>query len=431
MHSQLNPSFDAATASFEVPRIAPAAVDIHSVFPSDEIWEGMRLEEPLRVPYDPLSPQAGQSFIQAGPPARLMHDPRDMRVAIVTCGGLCPGLNDVVRGVTLVCTHQFQVKEVLGVRYGYPGIEDGRFVPLDHDKVDNLHYLGGTVLGSARGVGSIEAMVDRLVSWRINMLFCVGGDGTLRGAAALARCVRERGLPISIIGIPKTIDNDIPFVQRSFGVASAVEEARRVLSCAHVEAKGAPYGIGLVKLMGRHAGYVCANATLASGDVNYCLIPEDSFDMAGFLQHLERRMDRREHAVIAVAEGLASQIMPSQGKDASGNDKFGDVGPFLKNAIEEHYRRVRKTINVKYFDPSYSVRSVPANSDDSIFCWNLSRQAVYGAMAGYTEFCVGYWHGYFTYVPLALMHERRKTLSLRSELWHSVLSITGQPRDWR
>jgi 6-phosphofructokinase 1 len=426
MQSRLFPSFDPSSASFDVPRIADASVPVSTLFPDDPIWERASFDEEGRVPFNPLNPVKGQDFMLASMPENVMRDPRQMKVAIVTCGGLCPGLNDVVRGLTLVCVYHFHVKAVLGVRYGYPGLEKGDFVELNADKVDGLHYLGGTALGSARGVGDIDAMVDQLVARQIDILFCVGGDGTLRGASAISARIRERGLKISIVGVPKTIDNDIPFVARSFGFATAVEEARKVLLCAHVESKGAPNGIGLVRLMGRSAGFVCASATLASGDVNFCLVPEDDFDLGRFLCALEERIDKRGHAVVAVAEGLATKIAQTGSTDASGNEKLADIGPFLKNAIEARFKAASKMVNVKYFDPSYTVRSVPANSEDSIFCWNLSRQAVFGAMAGLTEFCVGYWHGYFTYVPLRMMHGLRKTMSLESELWLSVLSITGQ-----
>ncbi|MFA5257574.1 MAG: ATP-dependent 6-phosphofructokinase [Opitutales bacterium] len=427
MQSRLLPVFDPSTASFEVPQIAEANVPVSTLFPGDPIWDQVDEEVLLRVPYDPLRPVPGQSFMQARPPTMLMGDSSKMRVAIVTCGGLCPGLNDVIRGITLVCVYHFHVKEVLGVRFGYPGLERGQFVTLTADKVDGVQNMGGTVLGSARGIGNLDAMIDNLVERKIDILFCVGGDGTLRGASALCVRIRERGLRISVAGVPKTIDNDIPFISRSFGFATAVEEARKVLGCAHVESKGNPGGIGLVRLMGRSAGFVCASATLASGDVNFCLVPEADFYLPSFLNALESRMDRRGHAVIAVAEGLADKVMAPVGSDASGNPKYGDVGPFLKEAIEAHFKSASKVVSVKYFDPSYSVRSVPANSEDSIFCWNLSRQAVYGAMAGLTEFCVGYWHGYFTYVPLPMMHGLCKSMALHSELWLSVQSITGQP----
>jgi 6-phosphofructokinase 1 len=430
MQSRLLPFFDPSKADFSVPRLAEATTPVRSLFGGDAVWSLSGLEKRPRVPFEPLCSVQGQAFEQAGPPEYVVGDPRKMRVAIVTCGGLCPGLNDVIRGLTMVSIYQFHVKEVLGVRYGYPGLAKGDFVTLTADKVDGIQNIGGTVLGSARGMDDLSAMIHHLEERHIDILFCVGGDGTLRGASALAAKVREKGLKIAIVGVPKTIDNDIPFVARSFGFETAVQAAREVLRCAHAESKGAPNGIGLVRLMGRSAGFVCASATLSSGDVNFCLVPEDHFHMGGFLATLERRMDKRGHAVIAVAEGLGTQVMPSQGKDPSGNEKMGDIGPFMKKAIEEHFRTAKKEVNVKYFDPSYSVRSVPANSQDSIFCWNLSRQAVYGAMAGLTEFCVGYWHGYFTLVPLGMLHGLHKSLDLSSQLWMSVLSITGQPSDW-
>jgi len=431
MQSKLSPEFDPAKANFAVPRYAEASLPVRSLFSDDPVWSVSGKESLPRVPFEPLYPVEGQSFEQANAPVNIVGDPRQMRIAIVTCGGLCPGLNDVIRGLTMVSIYQFHVKEVLGVRYGYPGLARGDFVSLNADKVDGIQNMGGTVLGAARGMDDIDAMIFHLEERHINILFCVGGDGTLRGASAIAARIKEKGLKIAIVGIPKTIDNDIPFIARSFGFDTAVQAAREVLLCAHVESKGAPNGIGLVRLMGRSAGFVCASATLSSGDVNFCIVPEDNFHMGGFLNTLEKRLERRGHAVIAVAEGVASQVMPSQGKDPSGNDKMGDIGPFMKQAIEAHFKSKQTAINVKYFDPSYSVRSIPANSEDSIFCWNLSRQAVYGAMAGRTEFCVGYWHGYFTYIPLQLMHGLHKSLDLNSELWLSVLSITGQPSDWR
>jgi 6-phosphofructokinase 1 len=431
MQSTLAPSFDPTKVSFDVPRIAEATTPVRSLFGDEPVWSLTGFVKEPRVPYDPLKPVEGQSFEQAGAPEFIIGDSRQMRVAIVTCGGLCPGLNDVIRGITMVAIYQFHVKDVLGVKFGYPGLAKGQFVTLTADNVDGIQNMGGTVLGSARGMDDIDAMVGNLVERQIDILFCVGGDGTLRGASAIAARIKEKKLKISIVGIPKTIDNDIPFVQRSFGFDTAVQAAREVLLCAHAESKGSPNGIGLVRLMGRSAGFVCAHATLSSGDVNYCLVPEDNFHMGGFLTALERRMDKRGHAVIAVAEGLGTQVMPSQGKDPSGNDKMGDIGPFMKQAIESHFKSSKKEVTVKYFDPSYSVRSIPANSEDSIFCWNLSRLAVYGAMAGLTEFCVGYWHGYFTYIPLKMMHGLHKSLDMRSELWLSVLSITGQPSDWR
>jgi 6-phosphofructokinase 1 len=431
MQSMLSPEFNPASADFGVPRFAEATVPVRSLLSDDPIWsDGGKASLP-RVPFDPLSPVEGQSFEQASAPVNIVGDPRQMRVAIVTCGGLCPGLNDVIRGLTMVAIYQFHVKEVLGIRFGYPGLAKGDFVTLTADKVDGIQNMGGTILGSARGMDDIDAMIYHLEERRINILFCVGGDGTLRGASAIAARIKEKGLKIAIVGIPKTIDNDIPFVARSFGFDTAVQAAREVLLCAHAESKGSPNGIGLVRLMGRSAGFVCASATLSSGDVNFCVVPEDNFHMTGFLTALEKRILRRGHAVLAVAEGVARQVMPSQGKDPSGNEKMGDIGPFMKQAIEAHFKAKQETINVKYFDPSYSVRSIPANSEDSIFCWNLSRHAVYGAMSGRTEFCVGYWHGYFTYIPLQLMHGLHKSLDLNSELWRSVLSITGQPSDWR
>ncbi len=374
-------------------------------------------------------------FERAGPRERLFFDPSKVKAAIVTCGGLCPGINNVIRSVFLSLNYNYGVPEVYGIRYGYRGLNpahgDG-FIRLTHEMVENIHLHGGTFLGSSRGPQPVEVMLDTLAARGIDMLFCVGGDGTQRGADALAQSARQRNLPLAVVGIPKTIDNDIPYVFRSFGYGTAVEKAREVIAGAHAEAKGAPNGIVIVKLMGRNAGFIAAGATTASQEVNFAFIPELPFDLDppnGFLAHLETRVRQRGHAVIVVAEGAGQHLfgdLPVE-RDASGNIKHHDIGTYMRDRIIAYFRERRIEANVKYIDPSYLIRSVPANCDDAQLSDRFARYAVHAAMAGKTDLLIGYWHGLFVHVPMHLVTSQKKHLSPKSSLWLSVLAATGQP----
>jgi 6-phosphofructokinase 1 len=388
---------------------------------------------------DALRPylEAGQelpTFEVAGPRRRIFFDPTRVTAGIVTCGGLCPGQNDVVRAVVLTLTYGYGVPRVLGFRHGYAGLGARPIaepVLLDTAAVRDIHRDGGTLLGSSRGSPSTEEMVDTLVARGVDMLFAVGGDGTLRGASALVREIRRRNLAISVVGVPKTIDNDICWVERSFGFATAVEEARRAILAAHVEARGAWNGIGLVKLMGRHSGFIAAHATLANNDVNFCLVPEIPFTLegpTGLLAEVQRRIERRHHAVLVVAEGAGQEhVGPSGQRDPSGNAVLRDVGGFLKQRLEEHFAASQVPVTIKYIDPSYMVRSLPASANDAEFCLMLGQDAVHAAMAGCTDLLVGYWNQSFVHLPIALATAGRKRLEPDGATWQAVLQTTGQP----
>jgi 6-phosphofructokinase 1 len=373
-----------------------------------------------------------QCFEIAGPREHIFFDPRDLRCGIVTCGGLCPGLNDVIRAVVLSLHHHYGVRTVLGFRFGYEGLGPGGLPPaeLTPTTVEDIHLQGGTVLGSSRGPQPVSAMVDTLERLGVGILFVVGGDGTLRGAQAIAEEVRRRGRPIGVIGIPKTIDNDIAFIQQSFGFETAVIESRQVIRAANSEAVGARNGIGLVKLMGRHSGFIAAYATLANGDVNFCLVPEVPFTFDGFMAALLTRLEQRGHAVIVVAEGAGQDLLESGGgRDASGNVRLADIGIFLRDRIHEHCRRHQRDVSLKYIDPSYTIRSAPANARDAAFCLVLAHNAVHAGMAGRTDMVVGFWKNEFTHVPIALaVSERQRIDPTGRRLWNHVLAATGQPR---
>lgn len=376
------------------------------------------------------------SFEPAGPRARLFFDARDIACGIVTCGGLCPGLNNVVRSVVLHLTYAYGVERILGFRYGYEGLAATPPEPpleLNADGVESLHEHGGTLLGTSRGPQEAADMVDTLVRYGIAILFVVGGDGGLKGASAIAAEIRRRAVPIAVIGVPKTIDNDLQYTWRSFGFATAVEEARRVIVGAHAEALGARDGIGLVKLMGRQSGFIAAHATLASADVNFCLVPEVPFTLGGeggFLDVLERRLAEKRHAVIVVAEGAGQDLLgrdrPVE-RDASGNVKLHDIGVFLRDQVNAYFAARGKAVPIRYIDPSYTIRSLAANSFDAQLCLALGQHAVNAGMAGRTDMFVGTWNQRFAHIPIRLGVASRKRLDPLGEVWQRVLDTTGQP----
>jgi len=375
------------------------------------------------------------AFEKAGPRSKIYFDPSKLKCGIVTCGGLCPGLNDVIRAVVLSLYHNYKVKTVFGFPYGYEGLTY-RFghspVELNPEAVSRIHEYGGTILGSSRGHQDISEMVDTLDRMNIGILFAIGGDGTLRGAQGIAEEVQRRGLKISVIGIPKTIDNDISYVERSFGFETAVSEAVAAIDAAHTEAKGARNGIGLVKLMGRESGFIAVYASLARSDVNFCLIPESPFTLEKLLESVRDRLQKRGHAVIVVAEGAGQDLMQASGeRDASGNIRFNDIGVFLKARIGGYFQKLGIDATLKYIDPSYTIRGVPANPHDSAFCLLLGQNAVHAGMAGRTNMVVGFWMGTFTHVPIPLAVSQRKKVDPESWVWSSVLTSTGQPKDMR
>ena len=374
-------------------------------------------------------------FEEAGPREKIFFDPANLACGIVTCGGLCPGLNNVIRAVVLSLHHHYGVKKIYGFPYGYEGLSP-RFghtpVELTPEAVVNIDEMGGTILGSSRGNQDISEMVDTIEKMNIGILFAIGGDGTQRGALAINEEARRRGIMLSVIGIPKTIDNDISYIQQTFGFETAVSEAKRVTYAAHSEAEGARNGIGLVKLMGRDSGFIAAYAAIVDGQVNFCLVPEVPFTLDRFLTALKERLERRKHAVIVVAEGAGQGLMKAKGeRDASGNILHADIGVFLRDAIKEHFKKIGMEINLKYIDPSYTIRSVPANPHDSALCLLFGHNAVHAGMAGRTGIIIGFWNQRFTHVPISLAVSERKKIDPEGWIWSSVLSSTGQPKDMR
>jgi len=375
------------------------------------------------------------AFELAGPRDRIFFDTSRLSCGIVTCGGLCPGLNDVVRSIVISLYHHYGVSKVYGFRFGYEGlVRRLGHTPLEltPDSVNQIHAHGGSILGSSRGPQDPAEMVATLQAFGVGILFAIGGDGTLRGAQAIGEEARRQGLALAVIGVPKTIDNDVSFVQTTFGFETAVSEARRAISAANAEAEAARNGIGLVKLMGRDSGFIAAYSALVGGHVNFCLIPEAPFTLERFLDCLTQRLERRGHAVIVVAEGAGQDLLASSGaRDASGNVKYADVGVFLRDTINRHFSGVAMPVTLKYIDPSYAIRSVPANAHDAAFCLLLGHAAVHAGMTGRTNMVVGWWNHRFTHVPIALTVMERKKIDPAGPLWSAVLAATGQPADMR
>jgi 6-phosphofructokinase 1 len=374
------------------------------------------------------------SFELAGPRKKIYFDPSKLRCALVTCGGLCPGLNDIIRAIVLELFFGYGVRNIYGFKYGLQG-----FIPkFEHDIVElepatvtNILESGGSILGSSRGPQPLDEVVDTLERMNIGILFMIGGDGTLMAANKIADIIAERNLKISVVGVPKTIDNDIYLVSRSFGFDTAVDVATQAVEGAHNEAQGYPNGIGLIKLMGRYSGFIAATTALAQQDVNFVLIPEVDFDIEGengLLASLERRLKQRGHAVIVVAEGAGQKFFDDTTikRDDSGNIRLNDIGLFLKDAISSYFNSKNIDVSIKYIDPSYMIRSLPANANDRVYCSFLGRDAVHAGMAGKTKLLIGRWNNQFVHLPMSASAGKRKKIEQKGKLWLSVLGATGQ-----
>ena len=370
---------------------------------------------------------------KAGPRQNLFFDPSHTTAAIVTCGGLCPGINNVIRGIVMALHYFYGIKRILGVPYGYEGLNPDMghgFIDLTPEKVNDIHLFGGTFLGSSRGGQDVSVMVNTLVENKVDILFAIGGDGTLKGVDAIGEEIAKQGLNIGVVGIPKTIDNDIDIIDKSFGFETSFDVAGSILRDAHNEAAGAYNGISIIKLMGRDSGFIAASAALAMPVVNFVLIPEMDFELEGpngFFEVLRERLTEKKHAVIVVAEGAGQQLFEKRDvvKDASGNVQHQDIGLFLKDRLKDYFNDI--SVTIKYIDPSYIIRSAPANSSDSVYCSRLAYHAVHGAMAGKTRFIISKVNNQYVYIPISQVTQKRKKIDLESEFWFSVLQSTGQP----
>ena len=372
----------------------------------------------------------------AGPREKIFFDPSKTKAAIVTCGGLCPGINDVIRALVLELHHRYGVRNIIGIKYGFQGLipKYGHpVIELTTDVVKDIHTLGGSILSSSRGRQDPGEMVDALKRMNVDLLFCVGGDGTMRATELVTEEIARRNLSIGVIGIPKTIDNDLNLIQKTFGFDTAISESVKAIQCAHVESKGALNGIGLVKIMGRQSGHIAAGAALAQSDVNFVLIPEAPFDLEGekgLLKAVEKRLREQAHCVILVAEGAGQEYVRREGQpaetDASGNPRLFDIGVFLNSAVADYFQKISMEVNIKYIDPSYLIRSVSANASDSMYCSALGQYAVHAGMAGKTGVLVGVMKDEHVHIPLKMVGSGAK-VDTGGNVWLRVLEATGQP----
>ncbi|OIV93603.1 hypothetical protein TanjilG_04835 [Lupinus angustifolius] len=375
----------------------------------------------------------GVHFRRAGPRQRVYFESDEVQAAIVTCGGLCPGLNTVIRELVCGLHNMYGVKTVLGINGGYKGFYAHNTITLTPKNVNDIHKRGGTILGSSRGGHDTTKIVDSIQDRGINQVYIIGGDGTQRGAAKIFEEITRRGLKVAVVGIPKTIDNDIPVIDKSFGFDTAVEEAQRAINAAHVEAESIENGIGVVKLMGRYSGFIAMFATLASRDVDCCLIPESPFYLegpGGLYEFVERRLKENGHMVLVIAEGAGQELftVSMQTMDASGNKLLQDVGLWISQNLKDYFAKEKiMPINLKYIDPTYMIRAVPSNASDNVYCTLLAQSAVHGAMAGYTGFTSGLVNGRQTYIPFYRIGEGPNKVVITDRMWARLLSSTNQP----
>lgn len=429
---------------FRVPCLGEAKIDspiTYSTVQGDLIANYVRDDEHVLYDIEADAESGAKTYSstqileKAGPRQKIFFSPSHVHAGVITCGGLCPGLNDVIRAITRCLWYRYGVRRISGVRHGYQGLLPENQLPileLDPEEVDDIHKIGGTVLGSSRGGGDrTEAIVDTIERLNLNMLFTIGGDGTQRGALAIAEEIEKRGLKIAIVGVPKTIDNDLAFIQRSFGFETAVAEATAAVASAHTEAHSAMNGIGLVKLMGRNSGFIAAHTALASHDANFVLVPEVPFDLdgpGGFLEALKARIERRQHAVVIVAEGAGQEHLEvAASTDASGNRVLGDIGIFLKDRITSYFKSIGMSANLKYIDPSYIIRSAVAAPTDSLYCSRLGNNAVHAAMSGRTKIVISQVNNFFVHIPISMTVSERNRIDPESSLWRDVIEATHQP----
>ena len=374
------------------------------------------------------------SLEAAGPRKKIYFESSTTTVGIVTCGGLCPGLNDVIRGIVQELSEHYRAERIVGFRNGFKGLtRAGRddVIELTLDRVRDINNDGGTILGSSRGAHDVEEMVDSLVALGIDVLFVIGGDGSMRGAMAITSEVDRRGAAIGVVGVPKTIDNDLPYTDQSFGFQTAFARATDFIASVFIESQAAENGVGIVKLMGRHSGFIACYAALSVNDADFVLIPEVPFGLDGddgLLCRIEQHLRAHGQVVVVVAEGAGQDLLELEDtRDASGNTRLGDIGLFLKAKITERLSGSGIEPTVRYLDPSYAIRSVAANAYDSVYCVRLAHAAVHAGMAGRTETVVVRWRRRFVHVPMGLITGHRNQVDPDGDLWMSVLEATGQP----
>ena len=371
----------------------------------------------------------------AGARKKIYFDPQKMRVAIVSCGGICPGINSVIKSIVNTAHRVYGIPSIYGFRFGLNGLNPKyhlEYLTLTPERVNTIDLAGGSFLGTSRGPQPSDVIVDTLIRMNISCLFVIGGDGTMRAAHAIHKQIAAQGMNISVIGVPKTIDNDINFVQESFGFNTAVEKAADVIDNAFIEASSVYNGLAFVNLMGRESGFIAASASLSALETDLVLIPEVRLDdelLEGMFTHLEACVRRKNYAIAVVAEGAGQELFPEETLevDASGNVKFKDSTKFIMEKSLQFLREKGLDCYPKYFAPGYLIRSVPANAYDKAYSSQLGALAVHACMSGHTDLVVTKLNGNYVYIPLELVTREKKRINIHSLYWRSVLEKTGQP----
>jgi len=358
----------------------------------------------------------------------IWWEPKKVKAALITAGGLCPGLNSIIQGVTNCLWRDYGVRQIVGITAGYNGLSDPAKHPsmlLTPELVEDIHMRGGSILKAGRGGFNAAKICETLRAGGYTHLFVIGGDGTQYAGHLLYVEARKQKLPISVVGVPKSIDNDVLFVDRTFGFDSAVEAAAGVIRNGWVEATSCPNAVGIVKLMGRDAGFVAAHAALASNLVDLVLVPEVEVEMEDVLQFVDATLAHKGHMVVVVAEGAGQAHVATGQKDASGHTVYGDVGVYLRDTLNKHLKP--KGGRTFYIDPSYIIRSVPPTPNDHIYCARLANNAVHTAMRGYTGVCVGAIHNIIVILKSKLIASGKKQLKIKSSTWQSCVQVCSMP----
>lgn len=399
-----------------------------------------RLEKPETIGPNQTPDYEKQFFIKAGPRSQLQIDPNKTVAAIATCGGLCPGLNVCIYQIYRTLKYVYGVQTIYGVFDGYRGFtDDSTWIELDDQILRNKFNEPGTFLRSSRGKQDMTLIVSNLKKKSVNSVFIIGGEGSHKGALALQSEAINQQAEISVAAIPKTIDNDIPIIDQSFGHATSIDVVVKSLKGAYAEANSIDPCLGIVKNMGRDTGHITVNSALAFGKTDLILIPEAGYNLKGengVLAFVCQLLKEKRHVVILVSEGASASMkdaeLENEGKDKSGNTKFGDIGLHLKSEIgkycKENGGESLEELNIKYIDPSYLQRSCEPNSFDRTMCLNISRDSVHGVMAGYSSFSTAIVAGRTVYLPLtSICSKNREYVDLLGERYQSVLQMTRQP----
>ncbi|MGA7341196.1 MAG: 6-phosphofructokinase [Terracidiphilus sp.] len=410
-------------------------------------------------------------------------------IGILVSGGIAPGINAVIDGIVLRHSlyHARQCArgrrhsiEILGYREGFkgllrPGVHPQR---LNSAAIRGVVEIGGSYLGTSRadellpGTGpnrnaKLEAAIGRLQNDGVHILYVIGGDGSMSCAHALWHYARRKGYELSVVGIPKAMDNDILWVWQSFGFLSAVEEARQAILHMHTEVSSNPR-VGIVQLFGSDSGFIASHAGYSTA-CDLVLIPEDPMTMDDIVTHISERLTDRfgngqdiagPYALVVMAETALPadarkyiddpRVGLSEGKrgEKEALKSFLDNGRRVRGQTPDELRtaglkivsrvlqdRIQQELEPREYwrdfrvitnEPRHLIRSIPPSVTDVIFGERLGALAVDNAMAGYTDFMVSQWLTEFVLVPLPLVVLGRKRVPTNGIFWKSVLSKTGQ-----